>query len=145
MVAAFTGFAPLLTDLGSRDAITQRAHIDVGEVSALFWITMGLGALFALVTAASGPLIARFYREPRLTMIVSVSSLTFIGYALTVQHTALMRRVLMFRELALIETGANVLSAIAAIGAAFLGVGYWALIVRAVGTPLLLAAGVWSR
>ena len=34
MVTAVTGFAPLLVDLGTRDAISQRLRISAGEVSA---------------------------------------------------------------------------------------------------------------
>lgn len=145
MVTAFTGFAPTLVDLGTRDAIAQRTHISRGEISALFWMTMGIGIGFALLGAASGPLIARFYGEPRLTMIVLASSLTFIACALSVQHYALMRRVLMFRELAIIDTVANVLSAGIAIGVALLGAGYWALVVRPIATPVLVSAGVWLK
>lgn len=145
MVTAFTGFAPALVDLGTRDAIAQRTRINRGEVSALFWMTMGIGCGLALIGAACGPLIARFYGEPRLTMIVLASSLTFIACALSVQHYALMRRVLMFRELAVIDTVANVLSAGIAIGFALLGAGYWALVVRPVATPVLVSAGVWLK
>ena len=145
MVTAFTGFAPVLVDMGTRDAIAQRAHISRGEVSALFWITIALGLGFALVTAACGPLLARFYGEPRLTMIVLASSLTFVANALTVQHSGLLRRALMFRDLALLEIGANVISAVGAIAAAIWGFGYWALVVRPIATPLLFAAGVWLR
>jgi O-antigen/teichoic acid export membrane protein len=34
MVTALTGFAPVLVDLGTRDAVVQRAGITEGEVSA---------------------------------------------------------------------------------------------------------------
>jgi polysaccharide transporter, PST family len=145
MVTAFTGFAPLIVDVGTRDAIVQRARISRGEVSALFWMTLIIGAAFALMTAACGPLIARFYGEPRLTMIVMASSVTFIACALSVQHYALMRRVLMFEELAVIEIGANVLSATGAIAMALLGAGYWALVVRPIATPIFVSAGVWMK
>src|SRR3979411_648753 len=36
MVAAITGFAPMLVDLGSRDAIVQRPRIAQTDISALF-------------------------------------------------------------------------------------------------------------
>jgi polysaccharide transporter, PST family len=145
MVMAFVGFAPLLTDLGMQDMVSQAARITRGEISALFWITMGVGTAFAAMTAAAGPLIARFYGEPRLTPIVLVCSLTFIASALTIQHSALMRRALLFWELGIIEVGANVLTAIVAIAIAFRGNGYWALVVRPIGTPLLMACGVWMK
>src|SRR5581483_2675409 len=42
MVTAMIGFAPVLVDFGSRDAIVQRERITEGEVSALFWIAIGV-------------------------------------------------------------------------------------------------------
>jgi polysaccharide transporter, PST family len=145
MVTALTGFAPALVDLGTRDAIVQRTSITKGEVSALFWFTIIVGCVFAVLAAASGPLISRFYGEPRLTMIVLVSSTTFIAYALSVQHYALMRRALMFQELAVLEIVSNVASAVAAITVALMGYHYWALVVRPIFTPLFLAVGVWFK
>lgn len=144
MVTALTGFAPFLVDLGTRDAIVQRSRITRSEVSALFWLTLAIGVSFAVIAASSGPLIARFYGEPRLRTIALVSSLTFIACSLSVQHYALMRRALMFRQLATIELAASVISASGAITMAYLGAGYWALVIRPVASLFLCAFGVWA-
>jgi polysaccharide transporter, PST family len=143
MVTAITGFAPGLVDLGTRDAVAQRPRITSGEVSALFWITMGIGCTGAAIVAAAGPFIARFYGEPRLTAIASVSALVFITTALYCQHYALLRRAMKFQELGAIEVGANLLSAGGAITIAYFGFSYWALVLRPVALTALLAAGVW--
>lgn len=145
MVAAVTGFAPVLVDLGTRDAVVQRGRVTRGEVSALFWITMTVGGAFALLVAAAGPFIAWFYGEPRLTTIALVSSLTFLASALVCQHQALMRRAMLFRALGTIETAANLVSAAGAIAMALAGWGYWALVLRPIATTFLIAAGVWLR
>ena len=143
MVLAITGFATLLVDLGSRDAIVQRPRISKGDVSTLFWITFATGSGLTLLVAASGPIIAAFYGEPRLTSITLVSSLTFATTALWCQHHALMRRALMFRRLALIEVVAGVSSAVLAIAMALGGWHYWALVIRPVAMSLFIACGVW--
>jgi PST family polysaccharide transporter len=145
MVTAFTGFAPLLVDLGTRDAIVQRTQISRGEVSALFWLTVTVGVTLTALTALGGPLIARFYGEPRLTMIVLVSSVTFVVYALQAHHGALLRRAMRFEQLAIIDVTANVASAVIAVASAFYGAGYFALLVRAIATPTFTAAGVWFK
>jgi PST family polysaccharide transporter len=145
MVTAVTGFAPILIDLGTRDAIVQRPRVSRGEVSALFWTTIAIGMVFTTLTALCGPVIARFYGEPRLTAIVLASSFTFVACALSVQHYSLMRRNLMFQELAFVDVISNVLSATTAVAAALLGAGYWALVVRPIATPTFLAVGVWIR
>ena len=145
MVAAVTGFAPVLVDLGTRDAVVQRSRVSRGEVSALFWITTAVGFGVALVIAGCGPLIAWFYGEPRLTSIAIVSSLTFVASALVCQHQALMRRAMLFQALGTIEAAANLLSAITAIAMALYGLGYWALVLKPISMAFFLAVGVWLR
>ena len=145
MVTAITGFATVLVDLGTRDAIVQRTRITEGEISALFWITLAIGCGFALVVASCSPLIAWFYGEPRLRMITVISSITFITSALTCQHYALLRRAMQFHKLAVIDVSANVLSAATAITVAFLGFHYWALVVRPIAMSSLVVIGVWVQ
>src|SRR5436309_6722222 len=129
MVLTFTGFAPLIVDLGTRDSVIQRYRITESELAALFWITVSTGLFFTLLVAASSPLIAWLYHEPRLLSITLVSSLTFITTALTCQHQALLRRAMRFQTVAVIEVVAGGLSGIIAIALAFRGWHYWALII----------------
>ncbi len=145
MVGAITGFAPILVDLGTRDALVQRAHITEGEASALFWMTVLMGCIFAGFAAGVGPFIARFYGEPRLTTIAVVGSLNFVVVGFINQHQALMRRGLMFRDLSMIELLSNLLSACVAIVMAFFGFGYWALVTRSLAMYSFMAVGVWWR
>jgi PST family polysaccharide transporter len=143
MVTALTAFAPALVDLGTRDAVVQRDRITEGEVSALFWFTVGVGCTFALIISGSAPLIAGFYKEPRLTAIAVASSLTFVLLGLTAQHQGLLRRAVMFREIAIVEVSANVLSAGGAITMAFFDFGHWALVARPITLSFLTAIGTW--
>jgi PST family polysaccharide transporter len=143
MVTSLIGFASIFVDLGTRDAVVQQARITEGEVSALFWVTVGLGLAVTLLVAASAPFIAAFYGEPRLVAITVVSSLTFLTTALQSQPYALLRRALMFREIGLLEVAANLASAAGAIVMAFYGFGYWALVLRPLVNTALLAVGVW--
>ena len=143
MVGAFIGFAPALVDLGTRDAVVQRRGLTESEASTLFWLTVGVGCVAALAVAASGVFISAFYGEPRVAGITLVSSLAFILLGLTAQHQALLRRALRFRELAVIDMVANVLSASGAVALAFAGVGYWALVIRPVAMYAITAVGTW--
>jgi polysaccharide transporter, PST family len=143
MASAIVGIVPLLLDLGTRDAVVQQPHITPGEISALFWIIIGVGCGSAALVATSGPLIARFYGEPRLTAVVLVSSLSLVVLPLSYQHQALLRRAMMYRECAMIDIGANVVSTALAVGMAFRGCGYWALVLRPVATNIVTAVGAW--
>src|SRR5262245_3861952 len=143
MVSAVVGFATIFVDLGTRDAVTQRGSIDEGEVSALFWITCGVGLALTGLTVLSAPLLARFYDEPRLALVAIALSITFALPALYCQQQALMRRAMLFRSLAMIDIGANLGSTVAAILLAYQGYGYWALVWKLVLTALFTCLGVW--
>jgi PST family polysaccharide transporter len=145
MVSAIVGIVPLLIDLGTRDAVIQQPHISRGEVSTLFWMTFTLGCLFAGLVTASGPLIAGFYGEPRLTVVVCVSSLSLFGMSLSYQHQALMRRAMMYQELAIIDIIGNVVATAVAIAMAFRGWAYWSLVVRPVVISVVTTFCVWWK
>jgi PST family polysaccharide transporter len=143
MVSAVTGYLSICVDLGTRDAVVQRGSVDEGEVSALFWITFAIGFTLTAITILCSPLIARFYGEPRLTHVAMVLSLMFVLPALYYQQYGLMRRALLFRQIAAIDLGGNTLGAVIAIVLAWRGYGYWALAWRPVLTVLFAALGVW--
>lgn len=144
MVSALTGFANVLMDLGTRDAVVQRPQITQEELSTLFWLTTGLGALFTGVVVAAAPLIGEFYQEERLVRIAQFWGLTFVITALSCQHAALLRRKLLFQKVALIEVAANVLGAFAAIGMALSEGGYWALVFRPLVTSFVMLILIWA-
>ena len=144
MVSALTGFANVLMDLGTRDAVVQRPQITQGELSTLFWLTTGLGALFTGSVLAAAPFIGEFYHEERLVSIAQFWGLTFVITALSCQHAALLRRNLMFQKVAIIEVAANVLGAATAIAMALYGSGYWALVFRPLVTAVLMLVLIWS-
>lgn len=143
MMAALTSLTPVLMDLGTRDAAVQKSRITSDEISALFWLTLGIGILLALATALSSSVIASFYNEDKLENIALVWTLTFIFSALSLQHTALLRRAMMFDKINMIEVGANLFGATSAIVLAFTGFGYWALVLRPILAALVYTVGVW--
>ena len=145
MVSAITGFAPVLIDLGTRDAAVQKAKITEEEVSALFWLTMGIGTLLAILLVAGSSLIAAFYNEDRLQKIALFSAINFIFAAASCQHFALLRRAMKFQAIAVIEVGASVVSAVGSVAMAFAGSGYWALVAKPIFAALVMLVGAcWA-
>ena len=93
MVTVYTGLAPVLMDLGTRDAAVQKAKITEDEVSALFWLTMGIGTFLAVLLVACSPLIVKYNEgESQLQSIAIVSAIAFILSAASCQHMALDRK-----------------------------------------------------
>lgn len=143
MVTAVTGFVVMFKDMGLSMATVQRAEINHGQISTLFWINVALSLGVMLVIAALAPVIAWFYGEPRLTWITLALAGAFIFGGLTVQHQALLRRNMRFCSLALIQIISMSVGIVAAIISAWYGAGYWALVIMQLAGAITGAIAVW--
>jgi len=143
MVTAVTGFVAMFKNMGLSMATVQRAEVNHGQISTLFWINVVLSLGVMLVIAALAPVIAWFYGEPRLTWITLVLAGAFIFGGLTVQHQALLRRQMRFGSLALIQIISMSVGILTAVIAAFYGAGYWSLVLMQLATAIASAIAVW--
>jgi O-antigen/teichoic acid export membrane protein len=143
IVMVLTSFAPLLVDFGLGDATIQRSKITESQVSSLFWLSSGIGLVIAAVVAACGPLIAWIYREPSLATIAPYFAISFVLFALSNQHLALLRRTMQFSQVAKIQILGTLVGTAIGIFMAFCGYGYWALVIRPIATSLCVAVAAW--
>ena len=143
MVTAVTGFVVMFKDMGLSMATVQRAEVNHGQISTLFWINVVLSIGVMLVIAALAPVIAWFYGEPRLTWITLALAGAFIFGGFTIQHQALLRRNMRFGTLALIGIISMSAGIVAAIISAWYGAGYWALVLMQLATAITGAIAVW--
>ncbi len=143
MVTAVTGFVTMFKNMGLSMATVQRAEVNHGQISTLFWINVALSIVVMLVIAALAPAIAWFYGEPRLTWITLALAGAFIFGGLTVQHQALLRRNMRFGSLALIQIISMLAGILTAVIAAWCGAGYWSLVLMQLATAIAGAIAVW--
>ena len=144
MVTAVTGFLRIFQDAGLSMATVQRQEITHAQVSNLFWVNVAVGGVTTLLVAASAPVVAWFYREPRLVGITLVLSITFVLASSAVQHIALLNRQMRFRVIAVIDILSMLAGYLTGIGMALSECSYWALVganVTQVGIKLVLT---WS-
>ncbi len=127
------------------DAATiQQPDVTEGQVSALFWINLGLGLAMAAVTAAGAPVMVWFYGEPRLLPLTLAMSGTMVAVALGTQHQALLQRNLRIDTLMYVRVGAQAVAGVAGVAAALAGWGVWALVVQQYAEPLAQAVLAWA-
>src|ERR1019366_9440315 len=124
MVTAITGLGQAFADLGLSEATIQRTEISHDQVSALFWINVAIGLGLTLITVTMAPVLARFYREPRIVNITLLVSLTFLIGGLRVQPDALLKRQMRFLSLAIRDVAAYALAVPVAITMALGGYCY---------------------
>jgi O-antigen/teichoic acid export membrane protein len=144
MVTTVMGFLRTFGDAGLSTATVQREGITHAQVSNLFWMNVAVGGLMSLIVAASAPVIARFYRDPRLVTITLALSITFLLAGLGVQHWALLTRQMRFKVMAAIQVSAMLCGVLVGVGMAWLKCGYWSLVGSIVSMSIVRLILVWG-
>jgi O-antigen/teichoic acid export membrane protein len=146
VIAMVTTFSLLLNNFGLNgltEAVIQCEEIDGRTASNLFWLNLGAGVVLAGAFAASGSLLARFYRNPLVADVaVSISPAIFFS-KVGVIHLALLRRAMRFAGVSANFAVARGANAVVTILLALFGWRYWALAAGIVVQQLCLAVGAW--
>lgn len=145
MVTAVTGLADSVQHFGLPQAAIQHDDFTDRQATALFWRTLELSALGAVVMALSAPLLVRFYDEPRIAGIVVVFAGAFAIRGFTAVHEVVLMRRLRFGGLAMANLTAWLVAVAVGIGLAWTGAGYWALVIQALVFALVRTGAIWWR
>jgi teichuronic acid exporter len=139
MAMVLVGFSALVAEMGLGAALVRAPEADLGLQRRVFGLTLGINALLYGLLLALTPWMVWLFQEPRLAWLSVVLGLQLPLAALATVPDAMARRQLAFKPLSLIELGVQTGTALATLGAAFAGLGVWALVVGHVGGSLLRA------
>ncbi|WP_432561337.1 lipopolysaccharide biosynthesis protein [Kineococcus sp. SYSU DK003] len=134
----------LLSDSGMATYLIRTQDLTERHRSTAFWTTTALAVLLAGVLAAlAGPL-AHLFGEPDLAPVLRWLSLVLVLTGLGSVPTALMRRDMRFKSLAVRGTIATLVGSVVAIVLALAGAGVWALVAQSLVRGLVNVAITWS-
>ncbi|MBP6366716.1 MAG: lipopolysaccharide biosynthesis protein [Nitrosomonas sp.] len=142
-VAPVLTFIILFQDIGIQQAVIQRKEISEDQLNRLFWIVSIIGFLCACVVVFIAPFVARFYSEPKLSMITIVASFALFLNSLAALPTSLINRNLRFSQLAIVGIFSSVSGFCVGIFSAWLGASYWALVVMPIVGAIVNLIGVF--
>ncbi len=137
--APFLAFLGLRTDLGLSSAIVRSKGLSERQTSAAFTLTLLLGVALALLLGAlAWPIQNLVHMRGLGPVMAAMSGVVLLNVASSVPR-ALLERHLRYGRIAGIEATAVLISAAAAVVAALLGAGVWALVGYNLLTQLLRA------
>jgi PST family polysaccharide transporter len=143
MATVVIGFVNLFKDLGTSSAIIQNREVTEELLSSVFWANVAFGTLGTTVLVAAAPLVAMYYHEPRVIVLLRVLALNFIVSGLSILQQALFERKLMFRILARVEVAGVTCGAVVGISTAIAGFGVWALVAQSLTTVSVISILLW--
>ena len=141
--STITPFVLLLADLGLSTYIVQAPRVEDRLLSTGFWFSVSAGSILALSLVAVAPLVADAFNIPEATPVVRVMSVSVLLVVLASVPTALMRRRMRFKTLALQSTLATFAAQVVAIALAYRGAGVWALVAQITTSQAVVVVLVW--
>jgi PST family polysaccharide transporter len=145
MATAVTSFVAIFSELGLTSATVQRAHIDQDTVSGLFFIGLGIGVFLMPVVCVLAPMAAWVFKDPRVSGLIIVLSVSFPLAALGAQHTALLLRSMRWMTLQWTGLVGHAAGALAGVLVAWkTDLGYWSLVVTALVANIVTLSLIWT-
>jgi PST family polysaccharide transporter len=139
MAMFFVGIGQLFAEFGIGAAIVQSQTNDRLVLSSCFWLNLLISVSVAAAIGLSAPLVARFYSQPELVLVVALLSLNMLLSALMVIPNTILTRDLRFPRIAVANILASLIGTGVAIAMALYKMGIWALVAQ----PLVGSTVLW--
>lgn len=141
-------FIELFVRIGFAEAIVQRETLEDAHLDTAFWVTVGIGAVLALLSVILANPVSRWFDSPELIPILRCLSLNILLLSLTRVQAAILRRQFRFKELAKRTLIASFCGGVVGLVMAFNGMGVWALVAQqliesAISLIVLWASSSW--
>lgn len=137
MLAIFIGLSGVFIDGGFSSALIQRKDRSQHDLSTVFIINITMAVVIYLILFTTAPWIADLYKQPILKPIVRVYGLTLIIGSFSSTSSIQLTIKLDFKTQTKISLISAVVSGIAGIIMAFMGMGAWALVYQSIISAVL--------
>lgn len=143
LTALFFALAGTLAEAGFGSALIRDIHRTEEDINTVFWTNICFSAIACAVLFLSAPWFVSFFNQPALLWLTRISALNMFVGSLGSVHWTLYACRRDFKTPALISTPVGILSMGVAMVGAWLGLGYWALIIQSVFSTIVSLVTVW--
>lgn len=134
----------IFVEAGTPQLILRQKEFDQCYASVAFWLNLAVSTLAVFVCAfALAPLLDRFF-EPGSGIVLAVLSLSLFADATRVVHEAKFRRDFRYKALAQRNVAGTLVSGVVGVGAAYAGLGVWALVAQRLTASVVTTVVTWS-
>lgn len=140
----YVGLLLVVNEMGIAAPIIQKKDIREQHLSSSFWASIVMGSIICGISILISPLLAYFFDNEQIEMVVSILSLGFIFGSVGIVQKAQLHRELNFKKIAVIEIGAIVCSGMVSIIMAINGFGVWSIVWGGIIHNIMLSVLVWK-
>lgn len=147
MATIYLGLVQLFSEFGLGTAIIALRDLSDDQIAQLNTLSLALGLFGFAVSIAVAIPVGKFFHAPKLPLVVVVMSIAFLVSAFRTIPYALLQKDMRFKLLAVIDGLQSIVQAVCTLVLAFLGFGYWALVLGNLSLSFATAGLtlIWKR
>lgn len=153
LAMVFVSLLMWVNELGIGSALVQKKNITLYDYQLGFGIVLITNIVFSLSLVLLAPLIAAYFEEPKLTLILQATSIGFMSNAFIVIPESYLTRRMDFKNKSIVELISNFGGGVITLVFAYIGLGVWAMVcgfvsiwaIRAIGLNFITPIHVWPK
>ncbi|MDR1543397.1 MAG: lipopolysaccharide biosynthesis protein [Prevotellaceae bacterium] len=143
MTVIFTAVAQILIDGGFGNALIRKQNCTEQDYNTVFYINTSISLLLYALFFATAPLIASYYNEPQLVLIIRVITLILPINALALIQKTILTKKLDFKIQAIASFSGALFGFLVALMLVVKGFGVWALIAKTLVNQAINLIVLW--
>lgn len=143
LVMVFTTIMQVFVDSGLGTALIQKKDADDLDFSSVFYFNFAVCLILYAVMFMTAPLIAGFYNDTSLILIIRVISLTIIISGVKGIQQSYVSRNMLFKRFFFATLGGTIFSAFLGIGMAYAGCGVWSIVAQQLSNTAIDTLILW--
>lgn len=128
IVSFVISFMNLFNDMGLTSAIMHKQNISKNEYASLYWINILISVFLFLLLFLITPFISKFYDQPQLNLLIPLLGINLILSGIGGQFKTIENKNLLFKQIAIIDISASLVSLIFAVFLAMNSFGVFSLV-----------------
>ena len=143
LVMVFTTIMQVFVDSGLGTALIQKKDADDLDFSSVFYFNFAVCLILYAVMFMAAPLIAGFYNDTSLILIIRVISLTIIISGVKGIQQSYVSRNMLFKRFFFATLGGTIFSAFLGTGMAYAGCGVWSIVAQQLSNTAIDTLILW--
>ncbi|WP_243032853.1 lipopolysaccharide biosynthesis protein [Vibrio cincinnatiensis] len=145
MITLFLTLGNVLMESGFKQALIRKKEISELDLNTAFYSNISLAFLSCFLLFFIAPFASEYYNEPRLTLLIRVSSILLLFNSFQTVQAALLSKKIQFKKLLKANIPATGISSIFSILLAYYDYGAWALIWQMLIFSILSSFFLWLQ
>jgi len=145
MISVFIAIGGTIVDSGMTASIIRLKAAKEEDLTTVFYMNMGLSILFYLIIFLVAPLISDFYRQPVLTNLLRVYSLSFVISGFSAVQLAILNSKMEFKKIMQLNMPGTILGVIGGLTFGYFKYGVWSVVFMYLITQFFQSCVLWLK